>query len=309
VSEVASHHGRPTTTVAPGLHREGKINVHDLSELLDGLDLQPSGHNRYRAQNVGGGRDVVFGGQILGQSIVAANRNQPEKVVKTIHTIFARGGRVDQPLEIEVDPMHAGRTFGSVTVTASQGSRLCARSLVLLHEPEPDLMRHGAPMPAGPGPEQTASREFEFTGYEIGVVNGVDVSDPDAVGPAELPVWVRFSGAPEDLTVNQALLAWASDGFLIGTAMRPHKGVGQGQAHLGISTGVITHTLTFHEPFRASEWMLLDHESPYAGRGRTYGRAHVFAADGTHIASFVQDAMVRNFPEGQSSAGRERSVL
>jgi acyl-CoA thioesterase len=283
--------------------------VHELSELLDGLDLEPIGENRYRGKNVGGGRDVVFGGQILGQSIVAAVRTQPDKEVKTIHTIFARGGRVSDPLELAVDPMHGGRTFGSVTVTAWQGDRLCARSLVLLHQPEPDLIRHAAPLPKVDGPDATPAREFEFTGYEIGVVGGVDVADPDATGPAELPVWVRFKGAPDDLTISQALLSWSTDGFLIGTAMRPHPGVGQGQAHLGISTGVISHTLTFHEPFRADQWMLLDQESPYAGRGRSYGRAHVFTEDGTHIASFVQDAMIRNFPEGQSAAGREGSVL
>lgn len=283
--------------------------MHDLRELLGGLDLKPDGPNRFLARNVGGGRDVVFGGQILGQSIVAATRTQPGKEVKTIQTIFARGGRMDEPLQIDVDPMHGGRTFGSVTVTVSQGSRLCARSLVLLHQPEGDLIRHGAAAPDVAGPEETDAKEFEFTGYRIGVVGGVDIADPDTVGPAELPVWVRFEGAPDDVTTSQALLAWASDGFLIGTAMRPHKGVGQNQAHLGISTGVVGHTLTFHEPFQAADWLLLDHESPYAGRGRSYGRAHVFTRDGAHVASYVQDAMIRDFPEGQSSAGRESTVF
>jgi acyl-CoA thioesterase II len=106
-------------------------------------------------------------------------------------------------------------------------------------------------------------------------------------------VWVRFEGAPDDLTTSQALLAYASDGFLIGTAMRPHKGVGQAQAHEALSTGVISHTLTFHDPFRASDWLLLAQASPYAGRGRAYGRADVFSADGRLVASFVQDSMIR----------------
>lgn len=267
-----------------------------LSELFDALDLEPDGDHRFRARNVPGERDVVFGGQILGQSIVAATRILPGKEVKTIHTVFARGGRVNESLQIDVDPMHAGRSFASATVTASQGPRLCARSLVVLHQPEADVIRHAAPANEVAGPDETRATPYEFAGYEIGVVGGVDISDPDAVGPAELPVWVRFRGAPPDLTVSQALLAWASDGFLIGTAMRPHKGIGQQQAHSAISTGVISHTLTFHEPFRADEWLLLAHESPYAGRGRSYGRAHVFTEDGTHVASYVQDAMIREFP-------------
>ena len=83
------------------------------------------------------------------------------------------------------------------------------------------------------------------------MVGGVDISDPEAVGPAELDVWTRFVGAPDDPAISQALLAFATDGFLIGTAMRPHPGVGQAQAHRTLSTGVISHTLTFHEPVSA----------------------------------------------------------
>ena len=78
--------------------------------------------------------------------------------------------------------------------------------------------------------------------------------------------------------------------------MRPHAGVGQAQAHRSLSTGVISHTLTFHEPVSAADWMLLSHQSPYAGHGRSYGRADVFRADGQLVASFVQDAMIRSMP-------------
>ena len=270
--------------------------MEELQSLLEGFELEEVGQGRYRGHNTGDGRGeraVVFGGLLLGQSIVAAVRSQPGKEVKTVHTIFARAGRVDQPLDVAVDTMHAGRSFGSVTVTIGQGERLCTRSLVLLHAPEPDVIRHAEPMPAVPGPDETPWKELEFSGYQIGVVGGVDVGDPDAVGPAELPVWVRFAGAPDDLTTSQALLGYASDGFLIGTAMRPHKGVGQSQAHQALSTGVISHTLTFHDPFRASDWLLLAQVSPYAGRGRSYGRSDVFSADGRFVASFVQDNMIR----------------
>lgn len=267
-----------------------------LSTLIDGFQLDDLGDGRYQGHNVGGGaggQGVVFGGLLLGQTIVAATRAQPGKEVKTVHTIFARAGRPDQPLDVTVDTMHAGRTFGSVTVTVAQGERLCTRSLVLLHGSEDDVIRHETSMPKVDGPEDTPSREHEFAGYHIGVVGGVDVGDPDEVGPPELPVWVRFEGAPDDLATSQALLAYASDGFLIGTAMRPHAGVGQAQAHLSLSTGVISHTLTFHEPFRAADWLLMAQESPYAGRGRAYGRADVFATDGRLVASFVQDSMIR----------------
>ena len=83
---------------------------------------------------------------------------------------------------------------------------------------------------------------------------------------------------------------------MIGTALRPHPGFGQSLAHIEFNTTVLTHTLSFHEPFAADEWFLLDQEAPYAGRGRSYGRAHVWTSDGRLVASFVQDAMIRAFP-------------
>jgi acyl-CoA thioesterase len=80
--------------------------------------------------------------------------------------------------------------------------------------------------------------------------------------------------------------------------MLPHAGVGQSQAHVTLSTGVVSHTLTFHEPVDAAEWMLLSHHSTYAGHGRCYGRANVFRADGALVASYVQDGMIRPMQQG-----------
>jgi acyl-CoA thioesterase-2 len=264
-----------------------------LSDLLAAFQLEPVGEGRFVGQNAPNGRDVIFGGQLLAQTIAAATLSQPGKEVKTVHAIFARGGDMRAHVDIDVDTMHSGRAFGSVTITVRQSDRLCARSLVLLHTPEADAIRHGEPAPDVASPDPTAARSFEFAEWQIAIVGNVDVSDPDDVGPPELPVWTRFEGAPDDLLSNQELLAYATDGFLIGTAMRPHAGVSQSMAHVSLSTGVVSHTLTFHEPFSAGQWMLLAHEAPYAGRGRTYGRAHVFSEDGRLVASFVQDGMVR----------------
>ena len=75
--------------------------------------------------------------------------------------------------------------------------------------------------------------------------------------------------------------------------MRPHKGVGQAQAHITLSTGVLSHTLTYHEPCPASEWHLIQQWSSYAGHGRSYGRGDIFRTDGQLSISFVQDAMIR----------------
>jgi acyl-CoA thioesterase-2 len=269
--------------------------------LVGALDLEPAGPARYRAGNADTGHGVIFGGQLLAQSVVAGLAGHDGKRVKTVHTVFARSGRPDAPVEISVDRMHDGRAFASSTVTISQGDRLCTRSLVLLTADEPDFIRHADPAPDAPGPDAAARGDGEGA-WQVHIAGDVDIDDPDAVGPADLDVWTRFVGAPGDPGVDQALLAFATDGFLIATAMRPHAGVGQAQAHVTVSTGVISHTLTFHEPAPAGEWLLLSHHSPYAGHGRSYGTADVFRGDGALVASYVQDGMIRPLDQGRSGS-------
>jgi acyl-CoA thioesterase-2 len=273
--------------------------VHTTEAVLATLELTEVGTDRYTAANLEG-HAVVFGGQLLAQSIVAALRGNEAMAVKTIHSVFPRAGRPDAPVEIQVDRMHAGRSFASSTVTVTQGDRLVTRSLVLMDVAEDDLIRHADAPAAMPSPDD-APGSSEPNSWQFRFVDGVDIVDPDAVGPAELGVWTRFEGAPSDPVTGQALLSFATDGFLIGTAMRPHAGVGQAQAHKTLSTGVLSHTLTFHEPVDAGSWMLMANESPYAGHGRAYGRAHVFTSDGRLVASFVQDSMIR--PLQQSAGG------
>jgi acyl-CoA thioesterase len=270
-----------------------------VADLVRALALEPVGAGTYRAPNVPAAHGVVFGGQLLAQSIMAAltDLDDDGKRVKTLHTVFARSASPDAGIDITVDPMQAGRTFASSTVTIHQGDRLCARSLVLLSAEEPDFVHHADPAPPNTPPADTPGDD-----WQVQIVDGVDVDDPDLVGPPELDVWTRFPGAPQTRGLDEALLAFATDGFLIGTAMRPHAGVGQSQAHVTISTGVITHTLTFHEPFRASEWLLLSHRSPHAGHGRCYGRADVFDTRGALVASFVQDGMLRPLDRPQTGA-------
>jgi acyl-CoA thioesterase II len=275
-----------------------------LDSLLGSFTLEPTGDGHYRAPNAESGHAVIFGGQLMGQSIVAGLLGHEGKRVKTLHIVFARAGNPDAPVEITVDPMHSGRAFASSTVTISQGDRLITRASVLLSADEPDFISHADVSPSLKPPDDDAGAAGTAAGtdaWEIRIVDDVDISDPALTGPPELDVWTRFRDAPADAATDQALLSFATDAFLIATAMRPHEGVGQAQAHRTLSTGVISHTITFHEPCAAAEWMLLSHHSTYAGHGRCYGRANVFRADGVLAASYVQDAMIKPLePRGGS---------
>ena len=270
-----------------------------LPALLETFEFDDLGDGRYRGTNASEGPGVVFGGQLIAQSMLVAGRDHPGKLVKTVHTVFARGAAFDPALEIDVEVMQSGRAFGSSTVTISQEGKLRTRSMVLFTADEDDTIRHEAPAPALVAPEQ-GNPAFGTEDWEISVVGDVDIDDPAFVGPAELDVWTRFAGAPDDdALVAQALVAYTTDPFLIATAMLPHEGVAQSLAHVSFSTGVVSHTLTFHERVHADRWLLLSHESPHAGHGRSYGRADVFQ-DGHLVASFVQDAMIRAMPEGHT---------
>ncbi len=267
----------------------------DMSDLLAALELEPIGDTRFRATHLDEGHGVVFGGQLLAQSIIAATKVVPDKELLSMHTVFARGGAFDQPLDIDVDVLQSGRSMSSVTVTTRQERGVCTHSVALLHTPDDDRIRHvrDAPTEASAGPDAWGPRPGGAEFWEMRVVEDVDFMTPELTGPPELRVWSRFPDAPGDLPTSQAMLAYASDGFLIATAMRPHAGVAQSMAHVSVDTTVLTQTLTFHERFTASDWLLLDQRSTHAGRGRSHGVAEVFDQQGRMVASFTQDNMIR----------------
>jgi acyl-CoA thioesterase-2 len=284
---------------------ETASQVGDLAELLDAFDPYPLGEGRFLARNLDGrGRDVVDGSQMLAQSIVAACKCVPGKSVKSAHMVFSRAANVHEPLRLDAEVLHAGRSFASVTVTARQGERACARGLLLLDAETLDLVRHQAPMPEVPGPDACPPYEMGVAGRELRIAGGAYTGDPAAPpGPPELFAWLRYREAPAAARLNQALVAHFTGHLTIATAMRPHAGVGEAMAHRTLSTGVLAITVSFHEPVRADQWLLYAHESPHAGRGLAYGRAQVFSQSGRLLASFSLEAMLRGLEEAALRRG------
>ena len=276
------------------------------------LDLRPTGGRTSEADSVGAGSGrPVFGGQLLGQVLMAAAAVQPDKYVRTIQVVFPRTGDTRRPLTFTVDPVHLGATMSTVGVAVTQGERHVCRATVLLDSDEDDVLRHGAPAPQtdGPGAASPAPGLTE-PGSELRLVGDVDPTGTDADGPPELLAWVRWPVAPAgDRARNQALAAWYTDSLVVGAAMRPHAGVGMAMAHESLSTGVVTHTLTFHEPFGAATWHLVTNHSGHAGGGRVHGTGRIHTADGRLVASFTQDAFVRAFPAHVTARGASSGVM
>ena len=282
-----------------------------LSPILRSLVLEQTGDSQWRAPSVPNEkRPVVMGGQLLGQLILAATAAQPGKQVRSLQTIFARAGSVTAPVELDVATLHSGRTLGTLSVTARQGERLLAPGLALLDAGEPDVIRHQPQMPDVPDADAVPPTQMMVEeGTELRIVGDVDIRATAVTGPAELLVWSRFDADSADQAVHQALLSWWTDPLLIGATMRPHEGFGQKLAHETLSTGVLTHTITFHEEVDASQWHLFTNESVHAGHGRTYGTGNVFARDGRLVASFAQESMIRWFPEGDTRRGTTAGAM
>jgi len=263
--------------------------------MIDGLALEGGSDGRYLAPHVDGhgGGAVVFGGQLLAQMVMAAGRELDGKPLTSLHAVFARPGRFDLPISIDVDVLHAGRSAASASVTVHQGGAPCVSALALAMASQPDVGRHTAPMPPVAGPDEAAPLVTALRDLEVRVVGDVDLSDPTGGGPAAVELWVRAPDAPDDLLVAQALLAYATEPHFVGTALRPHEGVSQAHSYERFVPAVVSHGLQFHAPFRARQWLLLALSSPHHAAGRVVGRGDVFTEEGELVASCWQENLLR----------------
>ena len=188
-----------------------------------------------------------------------------------------------------------------------------SRGLLLLSSDEPDLIRHtSVEMPDVAGPEDPSGRpDFRvFPDAEGFIVDGVNTwSDDEPLRPPFQYVWTRY---PACVRVD----AREPGDPLVGDRRLPHRhrdapaSRGQrGHAHRSISTGVVSHTVNFHDRFDVSDWLLLANQSVWAGRGRSYGLCNIFTRDGTLVATYTQDNMVRAFADGGDHSGDYKRIM
>jgi acyl-CoA thioesterase len=270
----------------------------DASDLLEILDVQPDGAGGY----VGGARaderrPVVEGSQVLAQAVVAACRRAPGRRLVSAHMVFMRVADAREPLQFALTELSAGNTFTTLTVDVRQGDRRCATGTFLLDATAPDVIRHAVAAPAVPGPDDSEPYDMGVAGREIRIVDGAYTGNRDApVGPPFLDAWVRFREVPEDAALHAALLTHFTGHLSIATALRPHAGVGEEDAHHTLSTAVNAISISFHAAPRADQWLCYHHHSTFAGDGMTHAECRVHDEAGTLVASFTVDAMIRELP-------------
>ncbi|MGW6425557.1 acyl-CoA thioesterase [Nocardia sp. NPDC055053] len=238
----------------------------------------------------------LFGGQLLAQFARAAHVYAPDRSIKSLHVLFTREGRTDDPVTYLIDPVHLGRSFGALTVSAQQGERTIATCAISLHSDE-DGPAHQSDRPALSIPGAEYRIEVALLPWDTRATSTPD--DGDAT--TDFDLWMRLPG--NDSGARAALLAYASDLHVIATALRPFPGVDHHGNGRDFTSATTSHTLWFHHPMPTGGWLLLRHRPALVGHGRCYGQGDVFGEDGTLVASFAQESLLR-FPVGTTPRSR-----
>jgi uncharacterized protein (DUF427 family)/acyl-CoA thioesterase len=276
----------------------------DQDDLMRVLDSQPAGPGRFVAPGYHERtRNVVEGGQLMGQAIVAASRAVPDQRVTWASMTFSRPANFDGPVELHVDEARRGRTFSSLSIRSEQGGKLIAPCLVLMDAGADDCIRDTAPMPDIPGPLEAEAFDMRVGGRCFRSVDGAYSDEPDHTGPPVIDIWARFRDNPDELALRQALVAQATTHWAIAAAMRPHRGVGQSQAHVSLSTGPVALSLAFHDDAPLDQWFLYRNSAFWSGRGLIQGEGKVYAQGGRLIASYTLQAMVREMLASEQDKG------
>ena len=272
----------------------------DAADLIDILNVRPDADRTYvsvtRDSAANRHRGVVEGSQMLAQAIVAAAHHAPGRRVVSASMVFMRAASTAEPLRIQLDELSSGRNFTTLAPHIHQSGKLCASGIMLLDVTAEDVIRHAAPAPDAPGPDGSEPFDMSVTGRDVRFVDGAYTGDPHApVGPPRIDAWVRFRQVPDVPHLHAALLAQFTGHVSIAAALRPHKGIGQSQAHRTLSTAINAINISFHANVRADRWMRYHHHSTFAGDGMTHSECRVYDVEGALLASFTVDAMVRRF--------------
>jgi acyl-CoA thioesterase-2 len=248
----------------------------------------------------------VFGGQVLAQSLVAAQRTIPDdRFVHSLHGYFLRPGNVTLPITFSVERIHDGRSFSTRRTQAYQDG-LPILSMIASFQDVDDGLEHQLDMPTDlPHPEELPTAAEVLRGLEHPVAKVWANERPfdmrhipsplylsvDGPHVAHQAVWLKAVGRlPDDHNLHRAALAYASDYSILEPIFRRH---GVAWTTPGLKAASLDHALWFHRFGRVDEWMLYVQESPNATGGRGLSQGRIYSRDGALLASVAQEGMIR----------------
>lgn len=295
-----------------------------IADLLALLDPAPLGDDRFEGPRKKGGVGRVFGGQVIGQALIAAERTvDDDRAAHSLHAYFLRGGSEDHPIQLSVDRQLDGGSFSNRRVVASQPGPDGTMQPILnlaasFQKHQPGLEHERAVQPDVPPPDDLESDEAlrlrvaetmpERVRHIFTEARPIEIKATTArhwlsEGPQE-PLqnsWFRARAPlPDDPRIHRAVLAYLSDMQLLGTSIMPH---GLSWMRGEVKSASLDHAIWFHAPFRADDWLLYHCESPWSGGSRGFNVGQIFQ-DGRLVASVAQEGMIRRVePRARPAAG------
>ena len=281
------------------------------------LTVSNNGDGSYTGLPQKDGIGRVFGGQVIAQALQAAQAAAPEGMVAhSLHAYFLRGGREGPAIDYRVEADFDGRSFANRRVVASQPGEADTRTPILnltasFQLPEPGLAHDDYQMPEVLPPEELLSdmeqrrlfaaempdmSEFQRNlmlrprPIEMRTVDKLHWMNPDPKPPRAHSWFRTVAPLPDDAALHRAVIAYASDYTLLGTSALPH---GLSWARGELKGASLDHTIWFHRPARADEWLLYATESPWSGGGRGMNHGRIFNRAGELVASVAQEGMMR----------------
>ncbi|WP_159587596.1 acyl-CoA thioesterase II [Chelativorans xinjiangense] len=280
-----------------------------MQALLDILNLEALEHNLFRGRSPQVGWQRVFGGQVIGQALVAAQRTVTEnRHVHSLHCYFMRPGDPAVPIIYEVDRIRDGGSFATRRVVAIQHGHAIF-SLAASFQVDEVGLEHQLPMPGEvPAPETLRPQRAFLSTFgdrvpenirrywererpvEIRPVHIEHYTTHDKLPPFQ-DVWLRATGpVPEDRAIQAAVLAYLSDMTLLDTSTFAH---GRSVFDPELQMASLDHAMWFHRPHPLDDWLLYTQDSPSSGGARGFSRGSIYSRDGMLVASVAQEGLVR----------------
>jgi acyl-CoA thioesterase-2 len=279
--------------------------------LAETLQLERIEVNLFRGTTSDNSPGRIFGGQVIGQSLLAAYETVEDRICHSLHCYFIRPGDPTVPIVFEVDRSRDGGSFTTRRVIAIQHGQQIFNLAASFMAPQ-EGFDHQAPMPAGPSwkdlPDEAEMQKAalaEMTEAPEEARRWMSRPRPIEMRSADARTYFRDGGPKEpesqswircrdpigdDQHMHQVILAYASDMNLLSTAMRPH---GVHWQTPGFQSASLDHAMWFHKPVNFNNWHLYAQDSPSASGGRGFIRGSIYAEDGTLVASVAQEGLIR----------------
>lgn len=258
----------------------------------------------------------AYGGDSVAQAAAAAIATiGDDRELHSLHSSFLRPVESGEPVRYEVELLRDGRGYSTRHVRGYQGGKVVFLTTASFQVPEqgmeysplmPELtsaedLPSAAEVLARAGADQSAAGDYWSRGRSFDMrhapaprylATDAGADAPDAGTSAEQGVWVRaFDTLPDDPRTQQIALSYVCDYTILEPSLRA---LGLTWSSPGLVTASLDHSMWFHRPARADQWLLYAQESAGVQSGRALNLGRFFTEDGVLVATVMQEGMIRH---------------